>query len=43
MIQFGNPVRYGVIKKIERTGGSEGMAEVELVSHRMLIYATTCM
>ena len=40
MIQFGNPVKYGVIKKIERTGGREGMAEVELVSRCM---PTTCM
>ena len=41
MIQFGNPVKYGVIKKIETTGGraSERLAEVELVSHIPLLYS----
>ena len=41
MIQFGNPVKYGVIKKIETTAGhaSEGLAEVEMVSQ--LLACTT--
>jgi len=39
MIQFGNPVKYGVIKKIETTTNtSKGSAEVETVSHTLAEY-----
>ena len=34
MIQFGNPVKYGVIRRIEVANGTtKGLAEVETVSH----------
>ena len=42
MIQFGNPMKYGVIKRMERANGtSKGLAEVEMVSciHEYSIYS----
>ena len=39
MVQFGNPVRYGMIKEINRSPNSnEEFAEIETVSiHKLLV------
>lgn len=44
MIQFGNPVKYGVIRRIEVANGTtKGLAEVETVSHYCIYCRLYCM
>jgi len=38
LVQFGNPVKYGVIKKIEMAVGSSGLAKVEMVSCNAIVH-----